>query len=344
MTMPLVSVIMPVRNEERFVEGALAGVLATTGVALEVLVVDGRSTDGTADRVRAVAARDPRVRLLDNPAQIVPVALNLAIRESRGEIIVRLDAHAEVGSEYIPTLLAELERSGASNVGGVWVTLPGADTAEAEAIAAVLTSPLGVGGATYRTGAEAPTWVDTVPFGCWKKSVLEALGGFDEVMIRNQDDELNGRIIAGGGRILLVPSVRIRYFARPTLTALGRMYFQYGWFKPLALRKIGRAVTVRQFVPALAVLALAGGVVWWAALPDPLRWFGTAPSVVYALFLALAMVRIGRGHRGAVWPWIPLALATIHLANGLGFLRGVVEFLILQRDRWRQIRDLPLSR
>lgn len=344
MTMPLVSVIMPVRNEERFVEGALAGVLATTGVALEVLVVDGRSTDGTADRVRAVAARDPRVRLLDNPAQIVPVALNLAIRESRGEIVMRADAHAELPPDYITVLVAQLLATGATNVGGVCETLPGEGTAQAEAIASTLSSPWGVGGATFRTGADAPTWVDTVPFGCWRKSVLEALGGFDEAMVRNQDDELNGRIIAGGGRILLVPSVRIRYFARPTLTALGRMYFQYGWFKPLALRKIGRAVTVRQFVPALAVLALGGGVVWWVALPDPLRWFGAAPFMAYALFLALAMVGIGRGHRGAVWPWIPLALATIHLANGLGFLRGVVEFLLLQRDRWRKINDLPLSR
>lgn len=344
MSTPKVSVIMPVRNEARFVEGALAGVLATPDLALEVLVIDGRSTDRTAEIVGTVASRDPRVRLLNNPAQIVPVALNLGLREARGEIIVRLDAHAEVGPDYIPTLVAQLESSGADNVGGVWITVPGADSAEAEAIAAVLSSPLGVGGATYRTGSREPRWVDTVPFGCWKRSTLLDLGGFDEVMVRNQDDELNGRILARGGRILLVPAARIIYFARPTLGSLGRMYYQYGWFKPLALRKIGKAVTLRQFVPAAAVLGLAAGAAWGAWGSPALRWLGAVPWVVYGAFLLAAMARIGAGKRLAVWPWIPLALATAHLSNGVGFLRGVVEFLILRRDRWGRISDLPLSR
>lgn len=344
MSDPVVSVLMPVRNEARFVEAALAGVLATPSLTLEVLVIDGRSTDGTAEVVRRLAERDPRVRLLDNPAQIVPTALNLGIREARGEVIVRLDAHAEVGPEYVPTLVHHLRTSGAANVGGVWVTLPGAETAEAEAIAAVLSSPFGVGGATYRTGASAPRWVDTVPFGCWTRQTLIDLGGFDEVMVRNQDDELNGRIHARGGKILLVPTVQIRYFARPTLRGLGRMYFQYGWFKPLALRKIGQAVTIRQFVPAAAVLGLTGGALWWGLIPAPLGRLGALPWLAYAAFLGIAMMRIGVGRRAAVWPWIPAALVTAHLSNGVGFLRGVVEFLVLQRDRWRRIEDLPLSR
>ena len=170
------------------------------------------------------------------------------------------------------------------------------------------------------------------------------LGGFDEAMVRNQDDELNGRILARGGRILLVPAVRIRYFARPTLGGLGRMYFQYGWFKPLALRKIGKAVTVRQFVPALAVLGLLLGGGWAFVAPAPWRWLGAFPALLYGAFLILATFWLGRGRRPAVWPWLPLALATIHLSNGAGFLRGVVEFLVLRRDRWGKIGDLPLSR
>ena len=344
MTAPEVTVIMPVRNEARFIEAALAGVLATTAPALEVLVVDGRSTDGTPDLVRRIATRDPRVRLLDNPAQIVPTALNLAIREARGEIIVRLDAHAEVTPEYVPTLVRHLREHGAANVGPVLTTLPGDATAEAEAISAVLSSPYGVGGANFRIGASEPRWVDTVPFGCWTRQTLLDLGGFDEVMVRNQDDELNGRILARGARILLVPSVRIRYYARPTLGGLGRMYYQYGWFKPLALRKVGKAVTVRQFVPAALVLGLAGGVLWGALGPEGMRWLGAVPGIAYAAFLVLATLRIGASTSAAARPWIPLALATAHVSNGLGFLRGVVEFLLLRRDRWRRVSDLPLSR
>jgi glycosyltransferase involved in cell wall biosynthesis len=340
---PKVSVIMPVRNEARFIEAALAGVLATVAPTLEVLVVDGRSTDGTAELVRAIAARDPRVRLLDNPAQIVPTALNLAIREARGEIIVRLDAHAEVDSEYVPQLVAQLEASGAANVGGVWETRPGAATAEAEAIAIVLSSPLGVGGATYRTGATAPTWVDTVPFGCWRKSTLLELGGFDEAMVRNQDDELNGRILVRGGKILLVPSVKIQYYARATLWALGRKFYQYGWFKPLALRKVGRAVTLRQFAPALALLGMTAGAAWWLIEPRS-GWLGLLPLIAYGSFLCIATVWLARGRGVRVWVWIAPTLVTAHLANGAGFLRGVVEFLILRRDRWHRTRDLPTSR
>jgi GT2 family glycosyltransferase len=341
MTAPKVTVIMPVRNEAGYIETALAGVLATTTPTLEVLVVDGRSSDGTADLVRALAARDPRVRLLDNPRQVVPTALNLGIREARGEIIVRLDAHAAVGADYIPTLVAELERSGAANVGGVLETLPGAATPVAEAIAAVLSSPLGVGGASFRTGVREPTWVDTVPFGCWKRSTLQELGGFDEVMIRNQDDELNGRTLARGGRILLVPSVRIRYFARATLRGVARMYYQYGWYKPLALRKIGQAVTMRQFMPGVAVLGLSGGAAWALAAPTGWRWLGAVPWVLYTALLLLAMLRLGKG-RSAVW--IPIALAAVHMAYGVGSLRGVVEFLVVRRDQWGGVKDLPLSR
>jgi glycosyltransferase involved in cell wall biosynthesis len=345
MTEPLVSVVMPVRNEEQFLESALAGVLATRALSIEVLVIDGRSTDGTVEVARRVAAADPRVRLMDNPAKVAATALNLAIAAARGEIIVRLDGHSRVDASFVPILVAHLLRSGAANTGGVWVTLPGAATAEAEAIALVLSSPYGVGGATYRTGATAPTWVDTVPFGCWKRATLLGLGGFDETVGRNEDDELNGRILANGGRILLVPEVRINYYARSTLARLGQMYFQYGWFKPLVLRKARRAFTLRQFAPPLAVLGLLGGAAWSLLAADPWMWLGLVPWVAYSLYLTVATVLLMQGKSVRLWPWVPAVLATIHLSNGAGFLRGMLDFLLFRRDQGGGVMvDLPLTR
>ena len=221
---PRVSIVMPCRNEAAYIGPCLDSVLATDYPLdrMEVLVADGRSDDGTREIVERCAAQHPCVRLLDNPARITPAALNTAIRVATGDVIIRMDAHGVYPRDYVPRLVRALEETGADNVGGVVITLPADDTPSARAIALAFSHPLGVGNAYFRIGVAGPRWVDTVPFGCFRRELFDRVGMFDEEMVRNQDDEFNLRLIGHGGRILLLPDVVARYYARRSLGAVAR--------------------------------------------------------------------------------------------------------------------------
>src|SRR5688572_7628844 len=200
---PKVTVILPCRNEARYIGPCLDSILAGAYPAdlLEILVVDGHSTDETRALVKDYAARHPQVRLLDNPARIVPTALNIGIRAATGDVIARMDAHVIYPPEYLPRLVAALEESGADNVGGCVITLPADGTATAQAIAIALGQPFGVGNSHFRIGSPKARFVDTVPFGCFRRELFNRVGMFDEELVRNQDDEFNARIISRGGKI-----------------------------------------------------------------------------------------------------------------------------------------------
>ena len=327
-----VSIVVPCRNERGFITACLDSILSTSWRhdRLEVLVVDGMSDDGTRELLAAYASARPIVRMLDNPERITPVALNIGIRAARGDVVVRMDAHNFYPPDYVPRLVEALFESGADNVGGLWITKPGNATSAARAIALALQHPFGVGNAHYRIGAATRRWVDTVPFGCYRREVFDRIGLFDEELVRNQDDEFNLRLIRSGGRILLVPEVTSEYHARESYGKLWRMFYQYGLFKPLVIRKIGAVLTVRQLVPASFVLALAAGVVgaMWSSLATVL--LGVLLGS-YALAAGVAALRAGRGHG---WPTISrlcLVFPIIHVAYGVGFLRGFVESVVLAR-------------
>lgn len=328
-----VSIVMPCRNEAGHVERAVADALAQQhpGMDLEVLVAVGPSTDGTHAIVERLAREHPQVRLVENPVGVVPHGLNAAIRAAKGRYIVRMDAHSRYPSDYAAVLTSALERTGAENTGGVWETLPGADTDEAWAIAAALSSGLGVGDATFRLGAEGEQEVDTVPYGCFRRALFDRIGFFDEELVRNQDDELNGRIRKAGGRIVLLPHVVIRYSARDKLSKLWRMYREYGLFKPLVWRKLGTPATTRQFAPPLFVLALLGGpllALWHMVFG--LLW--CALVCVYAFTVMITAWRIvSRAKRTRAWGWLAAAFATVHIAYGVGYLQGLVRFVLLRR-------------
>ncbi|MDP3910739.1 MAG: glycosyltransferase family 2 protein, partial [Gemmatimonadales bacterium] len=249
---PRVTVILPCRNEARYIGPCLDSILSASYAPerLEVLVVDGMSDDGTRAVVAEYAAAHPRIQLLDNPSRIVPTALNVGIRAAAGDVIARMDAHVVYPPEYLPRLVAALEESGADNVGGCIITLPADGTAVAQAIAIALGHPFGVGNSHFRIGARAARLVDTVPFGCYRRDVFARIGEFDEELVRNQDDEFNHRLVASGGRVLLLPDVVSYYYARGSFRQVARMFYQYGAFKPLVARKVGRIMTLRQLVPA----------------------------------------------------------------------------------------------
>ncbi len=341
---PFITIVLPCRNEEPYIAACLDSILATTYPLdrMEVLVVEGMSEDGTRDVLASYVARHSVIRVIDNRRQITPAALNVGIRAATGEIIVRMDAHVVYPPEYIPRLIDALQSSDADNVGGIIVTLPGDNTPMARAIAVGLSHPFAVGNAYFRIGLSAPRWVDSVPFGCFRREVFDRVGLFDEELVRNEDEEFNLRLVKYGGRILLLPEVVSYYFARRRLRDLGRMYYQYGYFKPLVVRKADGVMTLRQVVPALFVAILAGSI----ALAPVLPVLGIAVGVA-AAYLATMTVCVLSAVRKHGWR-CALALAAVfpvvHFSYGIGSLRGAFDHLLQRRRARRDPTVIPLSR
>ena len=326
----LVTVIVAARDERRHIARCLESILAQTGLEgeLEVLVCDGMSEDGTRGIVQEVAARDSRVRLLDNPGRIVSTGLNAGIREARGEVIVRVDAHTELDGDYVSKCLEVLRRTGADNVGGPWRAAPGERRIE-RAITAAFQHPFSAGGARcHDVDHEGP--VDTVYLGCWRKGVFAQAGMFDEELVRNQDDEFNLRLTRMGKTVWQSPEIRCRYAARGSLGSLWRQYFQYGFWKIRVMQKHGTPASVRHVVPAVFALGLMLGPVLALAY-GPLWWIYGGVCGAYVLAVAGASVQVARRHGVGLLPLLPATFATFHLAYGAGSLLGVLHFLLLRR-------------
>ena len=346
MPFPLVTIVVPCRNEERYIVECLDSILACDYPPdrLEVLVVDGMSDDGTRAVLADYAARNPLVRMLDNPRRITPVALNLAIRAARGEVIVRMDAHVVYPRNYVSRLVAALDEFGADNVGAVLRTLPANQTAMGKAIALGMSHPFGVGTSYFRIGTDQPRWVDTIAFFCIRRATFDRVGMFDEELIRHQDGEFNARLIKSGGRILLIPDVVSYYYARATLRQVGRMFYQYGYFKPLVAKKLGRFMSVRQLIPPGFVLGLlvtgVAALLWKPAL----LLFGLVAGS-YATVVLGSAVQTAIKEGPAVGAALAAVLPVIHVSYGVGFWRRVVELLLpLRRTSRERAAELPLSR
>ena len=322
----MISVICPIYNEERYIGKCIESVLEQDYPKkdMEVLFVDGMSTDRTREIVEEYARRFPFIRLLDNPRRIVPPALNIGIQAAKGEVIIRLDAHAIYPKNYFSVLVKKLNELGADNVGGICRTLPVKDTLVCRVIAMALSSSFGMGNSYFRIGATKEMRVDTVPFGCFRREVFDNIGLFDEELVRNQDDEFNGRIIKNGGKIYLIPSLVIDYYARDTIRKVRRMFYQYGLFKPLVNKKLGTPATLRQFFPLCFVLGLiVGGMLslFFKAI------FCLYVSVI-ALYFLLAFVFALKATKNLkevlilVWVFI-----SIHLSYGWGYWVGLWKIM-----------------
>jgi glycosyltransferase involved in cell wall biosynthesis len=327
---PFVSVAVPCRNEKAYIAACLDSILASDypGDLLEILVVDGQSDDGTRDILSRYASRQPSITLLENPKRTTPAALNIAIRAASGSVIIRMDAHVLYPRDYIRRLVEALEETGADNVGGVLETVPVDDTPTARAIALGLSHPFGVGNSHFRTGSRVRREVDTVPFGCYRRETFDRIGLFDEELIRNQDDEFNFRLIGRGGRVLLVPEVRCRYFPRRSFRQVARMYYQYGYFKPLVARKVGRVMTVRQLVPSILVATLmaSAGLSLW--IPGAGAVFASIAGVYAALVLACSVAAAGTDLRcGAA---LAAVFPILHCSYGIGFIRGIYDHILVR--------------
>lgn len=329
---PAVSVIMPCRNEARFIGQALESLLTNDYPMhrVQFLIVDGMSGDGTRAILQEYAARNSNVQIVDNPKATAPCAMNIGISHANGDLIIRADAHAVYRADYITKLVYWSRLTNAENVGGVWITRPNDSGPVARSIAMAVANRFGVGNAYYRVGVHEPRWVDTVPFGCYRRDIFERVGLFDEQFVRNQDDEFNFRLVRSGGRILLAPDVCAHYYARGSLGQLWRTYYQYGYFKPLVLRKHRRIATARQLAPPTFVLALITGLIL-LAVHTPAAIGAIGLLGVYGLTSVVVACLAGLATKDPSALLMPLAFAAMHFGYGCGFLRGVVDWLVFAR-------------
>jgi len=318
--MNFVSVIIPCRNEERFIAICLDSIIAQNYPKnkLEVLVVDGMSNDRSREIVIEYAKRYPFIRLLDNPKLIAPIALNIGIQEARGEIIVRIDAHTTYEKNYIDQCVMLLQTTDATNVGGMQHAV-GTDYVS-NTIAIAITHPFGIGDAKFRY-SNREEWVDTVYLGSWYKQSLVSLGGFNEEWVVNQDYELNYRLRESGGKILLSPKICCHYYVRSSIKKLVIQYFRYGFWKVKTIVNHPNSVRWRQLVPPVFVLTLIASL----ALIPFFRICVIVPGL-YVISNLVASFRVASQRGRRYLPLLPFIFVILHISWGIGFLIGLTRF------------------
>lgn len=323
----MLSVICPIYNEEKYIAKCLDSIIEQDYPKddMELLLVDGMSTDHTREVIAEYQNKLPWIKVLNNPKRIAPCAMNIGIKASSGDVIIRLDAHVLYPNNYFSVLVKNLcELPGAENVGAICKTLPVNDSFIAQSIAAVLSSSFGMGNSYFRVGATEVTEVDTVPFGCFHRSIFDKVGLYDEELVRNQDDELNARIIKSGGKIYLIPELECEYFARDTAKKVYKMFYQYGMFKPLVNKKLGSPATIRQFFPLCFVLGLILGPIVCAFIPA--LWSVYFAVIFLWVFLAtyFSCKDSKQLKRIIVQDWIYFV---VHFGYGWGYIVGIYKIL-----------------
>ena len=321
--MPKVSIVIPCYNEQSTIRPLLEALREQTfpRSKMEVIISDGMSTDATRAEIAAFQKkfRDLKVHVVDNTQRTIPSAVNRAIEASRGEIIVRLDAHSKPYSDYVENCVKALEAKRGDNVGGVWEIHAGAKTWIAESIAVAAAHPLGVGDALYRHARQAAE-VDTVPFGSFKRALIKKVGLFDESLLTNEDYEFNARVRKAGGRIWLDPSIRSIYFARSTLLELARQYWRYGFWKWRMLRRYPTTLRWRQALPPLFVLSLLGLLLLFILFPIA-KYFLLVEILLYFFICLLAGIQARvRLKKSFLSLGLPLVIPVMHLSWGSGLL------------------------
>ena len=326
MSAPFVSILLPVRDEAPFIGANLAAALAQDypRERFEVIVADGRSTDGTPAIVESMAASEPRLRCVDNPGRIVASGLNRALAVARGDVIVRLDGHCEYPADYVRRLVALREETGAANAGGVLEPV-GASYVQ-RSICAALATRVGVGGAALLARASSGDVrdVDAVHGGCWTARTLKDAGPFDESMVRNQDDEMSFRLRRSGGRVVQASDLRVRYVVRDRFGKLFLQFAQYGYWKVRLVRRYPRQASLRHGMPALFVF-LWTALLAAAPFGRPAALAFAVLSAAYLAAVAAAAAAVTLRTSPALGPGATLALVLIHFGYGVGFLAGLVS-------------------
>jgi len=326
-----VSVVIPCYNEANFIRKVLENLADQyESDRYEIIVVDGRSEDRTREEIEAFKSTRPElsVVLVDNPARQIPAALNLGVAVARGEIIARMDAHAVPSDGYVRRCVEVLRQADAGVVGMPCHVLPGADTLLARAIANAVSHPFGIGDAKYRLskGAALQESVDTVAFSCFRKSLWQELGGFNESLLTNEDYDFNYRVRSAGRDVILDRSGHCDYFARTSFGELATQYRRYGGWKARMIRLHPRSIKLRHLVAPVFVLSLAGLLILSLFWPP----FAILLSLEIGLYVFLALAfswQIMQRDKGGlgILLMLPLVFLTIHLTWGTSFLLGLVR-------------------
>lgn len=328
---PFVTVIMPVHNEEDFISRSLGSVLRQDYPSdrMEVLVVDGMSTDTTRAIIQTLRSDGKLARLIDNPGKIVPIGLNIAFHQAKGEIIARVDGHCEVSPDYIRLCVKAIKQYKVDGVGSPIITE--GNTWLSRGIAIAMSSPFGVGDSTFRTVQDKTMLVDTIPFPVYTRSIMECAGLYDEEMIRNQDDEYNYRLRKLGANLYLISDLHSKYFNRSNIRSLWCQYYGYGFWKVRVMQKHPRQMRIRQFIPLIFVVALIISGVAAVIIPAARISFGLIIAVYLLATVVASLMTSAR--RGWIYlPLLPLVYAILHFSYGLGFLAGLVKFA----NRWER--------
>jgi succinoglycan biosynthesis protein ExoA len=321
--MNTVSIIIPCRNEEMTIGNVLQALYIQhyPRNLMEVIICDGLSTDGTLEKVRLFQAdhKDLEINVIPNPQQQIPGALNLAIKAAKGEIILRMDAHSLPREDYLALCVRDLMAGKGDNVGGRWEIIPRTNTWIARGISRAAAHPLGVGNARYRISGQAGA-VDTVPFGCFYRSLFDRIGLFDESLLTNEDYELNTRIRMQGGVIWFNPEIVCQYYSQPTLPGLARQYWRYGFWKAKMAQKFPTSLKLRQLMPPLFVLGmfllLLAGLFYHPILIGLLALFLAYLSIIIGASVPVAI----KNRDPSLIISVPLAILTMHITWGTGFI------------------------
>ena len=290
---------------------------------IEILICDGLSTDQTRSIVGGYAQKHLNVKLLDNPGLSAPKGMNIGINQSKADVIIIFGAHGYAHIDFVKNNLLELSDQSIGCAGGVLETIN--ENEKGKAIALAMSSPFGVGNALFRYAKERQ-FVDTVAFGAYRREVLDKIGYFDEELVRNQDDELNFRVIEAGYKILLSPDIKAYYYSRGSFGKLWKQYFQYGFWKVRVMQKHGKTASIRHLVPlAFVLINLFGILLGLFFLPILLLWI--LQLILYAFGAILFSVRLAKSELGLL-KYIPFVFPLLHISYGLGFLQGLFAFYV----------------
>ncbi|MGL5652667.1 MAG: glycosyltransferase family 2 protein [Paraclostridium sp.] len=322
----IVSIVIPTLNEEKYIEKCINSILEMDYPKdkIEVLFVDGRSNDKTRDLINLYASQYKFIRIIDNPEKIVPIAMNKGIRESRGKYIMRLDAHSEYPKNYISKLIYWKEKLNADNVGAVCESDVINKNKISSSIAKVLKNKFGVGNSLFRVGVDKPMKVDTVPFGLYKRDIFERVGYYDERLERNQDIELNKRILKNGGTIYLVPDVRFKYFARDNLKSLWKNNYLNGKWNILTIiyTKDLRSLSIRHFIPLIFVLSILIPILL-SFFYEKLIIISIISFIAYNFLVFIISFRIN-DRTSSFWNLIK-SFYILHISYGIGSIVGILK-------------------
>jgi glycosyltransferase involved in cell wall biosynthesis len=308
---PSISVILPILNEEAHLKGAINSILSQDYQGkTEVILAVGPSHDRTLEIAQQISQKDSRVVIVENPTGRTAAGLNLALKKSQNPVIVRVDGHAQIPSNYLSLVVEILNKTGAVNVGGVMAAV--GTTAFENAVAGAMRSPLGVGASRFHTGGEAGV-VDTVYLGAFRREALLAIGGFDERFTRAQDWELNFRLRENGGVVYFDPRLHVTYRPRSTVKALAKQYFEYGRWRRVVSRKHSGTINYRYLAPPFALVGFAASLI--AGFIAPILF---TPAAIYSLFVLLASIKIASNIRE--YFLLLAVIPTMHFAWGAGFI------------------------